>query len=73
MPRRLITAFICSYLCAGVTACGQGRVAGGSAGLPPDARVRALADSYLTAFFDRNPDQATIYGVPGRHHNQAAR
>jgi uncharacterized protein (DUF885 family) len=37
---------------------------------PPDARVRALADSYLDGFFDRNPDQATIYGVPGRHHNR---
>jgi uncharacterized protein (DUF885 family) len=37
---------------------------------PADAKVKALADAYLTGFFDRNPDQATYYGVPGRHHDQ---
>jgi uncharacterized protein (DUF885 family) len=30
-----------------------------------DARVRALADSYLAAYFDRFPDQITVFGVPG--------
>src|SRR5476649_2586373 len=34
-----------------------------------DARVRALADAYLDGFFDRNPDQVTLFGVPGRHHD----
>jgi uncharacterized protein (DUF885 family) len=37
---------------------------------PADAKVKALADAYLAGFFDRNPDQATNYGVPGRHHEQ---
>jgi uncharacterized protein (DUF885 family) len=37
---------------------------------PADARVKALADAYLSGFFDRNPDQATYFGVPGRHHDQ---
>jgi uncharacterized protein (DUF885 family) len=37
---------------------------------PADTRVKALADAYLAGFFDRNPDQATYYGVPGRHHDQ---
>src|SRR5258707_15878395 len=34
-----------------------------------DARVRALADAYLEGFFQRNPDQVTLYGVPGRRHD----
>jgi uncharacterized protein (DUF885 family) len=37
---------------------------------PADARVRDLADAYLTAYFDRYPETATIYGVPGRHHDR---
>jgi uncharacterized protein (DUF885 family) len=37
---------------------------------PADANVKALADAYLAGFFDRNPDQATNYGVPGRRHDQ---
>ena len=32
--------------------------------------VVVLADAYLSAYFDRYPDQGTVYGVPGRHHNQ---
>jgi uncharacterized protein (DUF885 family) len=35
-----------------------------------DRHVQALADSYLNAWFDRNPEQATIYGVPGRRHDR---
>ena len=35
-----------------------------------DARVRALADGYLAAYFERYPDQATIFGVPGRRHDR---
>src|SRR5262245_18585326 len=37
---------------------------------PADAKVKALADGYLSAYFDRNPDQATNFGVPGRPHDQ---
>ena len=35
----------------------------------PDAGVRALADAYLEGYFQRNPDQVTLYGVPGRRHD----
>src|SRR5580765_6574209 len=37
---------------------------------PADGRVKALADAYLEAWFDRNPDQVTYYGVPGSHHDK---
>jgi uncharacterized protein (DUF885 family) len=39
---------------------------------PPstDSRVRALADDYLNAFFDRSPEWVTVYGVPGGHHHR---
>jgi uncharacterized protein (DUF885 family) len=36
---------------------------------PADDRVKALADAYLDGFFARNPDQITLYGVPGRRHD----
>ena len=36
---------------------------------PADARVRELADAYLQGFFERNPDQVTLFGVPGRRHD----
>jgi uncharacterized protein (DUF885 family) len=32
------------------------------------ARVRALADAYLAAYFERFPEQITQYGVPGHSH-----
>lgn len=35
-----------------------------------DDRVKALADAYLEGYFDRNPDQVTYYGVPGRRHDR---
>jgi uncharacterized protein (DUF885 family) len=66
----LFTA-LCALICLATTACGtpqeQVVAAKHEAG---DARVKALADSYLSGFFDRNPDQATYFGVPGRHHDQ---
>jgi len=34
------------------------------------ARVRALADSYVAGYFERNPDQLTYYGVSGAHHDK---
>jgi uncharacterized protein (DUF885 family) len=37
---------------------------------PADPRVRALADAYVTGFFDRFPEQATMYGVAGRRHDR---
>ena len=38
-------------------------------GEPADARVRLLADAYIGGFFDRFPESATLYGVPGRSHD----
>src|SRR5262245_30671257 len=35
-----------------------------------DERVKTLADTYLNAFFSRNPDQITLFGVPGRRHDK---
>src|SRR5438552_3917234 len=43
-----------------VTSPGQGRGAHSPAG-----RVRQLADSYLAAYFERHPDEATLDGVAG--------
>jgi uncharacterized protein (DUF885 family) len=62
---------VCSLLAAVTGAC-----TGGSSAPPParspsthtDARVRAFADAFLAAYFDRYPELATLYGVPGRRH-----
>ena len=35
-----------------------------------DARVKAVADSFVDAYFDRYPENATLYGVPRRHHDK---
>jgi uncharacterized protein (DUF885 family) len=37
---------------------------------PADAHVRALADAYLAAWFDRFPEQITEYGVPGHRQDK---
>ena len=29
-----------------------------------------MADAYLEGYFERNPDQVTVYGVPGRAHDR---
>jgi uncharacterized protein (DUF885 family) len=34
------------------------------------ARVRQLSDSYVTAYFERHPDEATLDGVAGFHHDR---
>ena len=64
-------ATLCALICLAATACGapQQQVVAAKHE-PADARVKALADAYLSGFFDRNPDQATYFGVPGRHHDQ---
>jgi uncharacterized protein (DUF885 family) len=58
MTRRLTLM----VLCACTLACRPNRP-------PADDRVSDLARAYLDGYFERNPDQATIYGVPGRHHD----
>jgi uncharacterized protein (DUF885 family) len=56
-----VARFVClaSIAAAG---CGGGRT---SATASPAARVKALADAYLAAYFERFPEQITQYGVPG--------
>ena len=43
--------------------------------LPPrriaaDQAVKTLADAYLAGYFDRHPEQLTVFGVPGSHHDR---
>jgi uncharacterized protein (DUF885 family) len=57
-------------LCAALGACGRAPQPAASTHEPADAHARALADAYLNAWFERNPDQATYYGVSGRHHDR---
>jgi uncharacterized protein (DUF885 family) len=35
-----------------------------------DARVNALADAYVAAYLERNPDQYTYFGIPGARHDR---
>jgi uncharacterized protein (DUF885 family) len=51
-------------------ACGGASTSESPTAQPPDDRVRALADAYVAGFFDRFPEQATMYGVPGRAHDR---
>jgi uncharacterized protein (DUF885 family) len=74
MLRHRTTAFVCVCLAVVSAACNNApKPAPGSGPAPTperaDARVRALADAYLDGFFVRNPDQVTLFGVPGRHHD----
>ncbi|MCU1382005.1 MAG: uncharacterized protein JWL71_702 [Acidobacteria bacterium] len=73
MLRHGTTAFVCVCLVAAAAGCDRGAKtpapARTAAPERADARVRALADAYLEGFFERNPDQVTLYGVPGRHHD----
>jgi uncharacterized protein (DUF885 family) len=63
--------FVCVCLIAAGSACRREPTpsAPAPAPEPPDARVRELADAYLDGFFERNPDQVTLFGVTGRHHD----
>ena len=64
--RQLTFGCIAAALCAaGTVACGQGAAPPAPPRQPSDARVRALADAYLAAYFDRYPETVTLYGVPG--------
>jgi uncharacterized protein (DUF885 family) len=56
------TVFLVSAAACGTAAPPQPREAA-------DVQVRQLADTFLAAYFDRYPEQATLYGVPGRRHD----
>jgi uncharacterized protein (DUF885 family) len=65
MPRALAAAIACAV----AAACSGGPQKAGT-GEPPDARVKAIADRFLEAVFERNPESVTLYGVPGRRHDK---
>jgi len=71
MLRHRTTAFVCVCLAAAAAGCNQAAPASKAAPQAEagDARVRTLADAYLDGYFERNPDQVTLYGVPGRRHD----
>jgi uncharacterized protein (DUF885 family) len=56
-------------LCLTLFGCGQ-NAEKPSTPPPADAHVRALADTYLAAWFDRFPEQITEFGVPGRRQDK---
>jgi uncharacterized protein (DUF885 family) len=73
MLRHRALVFACACVVAGAFGCRRAAEQpkqAPPARQPSDARVRALADAYLEGFFDRNPDQVTVYGVPGRRHDK---
>src|SRR5579871_5808903 len=37
---------------------------------PTDARVKSLADTFLAASFERNPEQITMFGVPNHRQDK---
>ena len=71
MLRHRTKAFVGACLIAVSAACKNGGQAPAVALAPepPDARVRALADAYLEGYFQRNPNQVTLFGVSGRPHD----
>ena len=64
MPRFPAIAFVC------LVAAGCARPAPPPAPPPADDRVRALADTYLAAYFERFPEQVTQFGVPGHRQDR---
>ncbi len=37
---------------------------------PSDAHVKVLADTYLAAYLDRNPEQITLFGIPNHRQDK---
>src|SRR3954451_9085442 len=74
MLRHRTTGFVCVCLALTAAGCSRGQQAPAPAQTQAperaDAKVRALADAYLEGYFQRNPDQVTLYGIPGRHHDE---
>ena len=66
MRRQLAIVGLSVALCA----CGRPPQPAAAKHEPADGRTKVLADAYLSAWLDRNPDQGTYFGVPGRHHDR---
>ena len=56
------------FVCLAAAACNQQPQQ--PAAPPSDAHVKALADTYLAAWFDRNPEQITEFGVPNHRQDK---
>lgn len=65
--RRLL---LCALIFTAAGGCGRTSTSAPPAAEPADARVRALADAYVSGFFERYPEQVTSDGVPGRTHDR---
>src|SRR5262249_49244583 len=63
VPIRFAASLVCLTL---ISACSRPSTTQSSA----DELARKLTDSYLSGYFDRYPEQGTVYGVPGRHHDR---
>ncbi len=69
MARHRPTAFVWACLLTAAAGCGRGpepAPAPAAVPEPADTRVLALANAYLDGYLQRNPDQITLYGIPGR-------
>jgi uncharacterized protein (DUF885 family) len=52
------------------SACGRPSEKPAPAPEPQDARAIELADRYLAAYLERNPETNTFYGIPNTHHDR---
>ena len=60
---------VVSLLALNLSGCGPAKEKS-AAPSPVDAQVRALADKYVAASFERFPEQVTLYGVPGHRQDE---
>jgi uncharacterized protein (DUF885 family) len=71
MTRRLTPAYLfLAFLFTWAACSSSAPVAEAPKAQPSDTHVRTLADTFLAAYFDRFPETATQYGVPGRRHDK---
>lgn len=68
MMKRLALTLLCA-IAAGNCTSGPPAPPPQAAPVHSDARVKAFADAFLAAYFDRYPEVATYNGVPGRRHD----
>src|ERR1700722_7590250 len=69
MLRQLTLLVLCATVCVTMCAC-NGSSQKSQSPAASDAHVRALADAYLAAWFDRNPEQITQFGVPNHRQDK---